>query len=204
MKCLLTLLCFISFKSFGQLPDKTIHDLKTGRLPDDTSFIYNLPYTPGNKYLFVQGANSKFSHKNELSFDFKMPKGSKVCASREGVVTATKSDSDKGGLNDEYLDDGNHIIIRHDDGSIAQYWHLEQNGVFVKVGDVIKRGQVIGSSGNTGYTAFPHLHFQVIDSEGKEILVRFRTKKGVIYLRPGRWYKSISQAFSLSRINGLS
>lgn len=192
MKWLLSMFCFvIPFNSFCQLDDRTIRDLKTGRLIEDTSFVYSLPYEAGKKYLFVQGANSKFSHKNELSYDFKMSKSSKVCASRDGVVIATKSDSDKGGMKDEFLDDGNHIIVRHADGGIAQYWHLEHNGILVKVGDLIKRGQVIGLSGNTGYTAFPHLHFQVISSDGKEILVRFQTKKGVIYLRPGRKYKSM-------------
>ena len=87
---------------------------------------------------------------------------------------------------------GNHIIIQHDDGSVAQYWHLEQNGVYVQPGDFVKKGQIIGASGNTGYTAFPHLHFQVIDVNGREILPRFQTKKGIKYLRPGRWYKCVN------------
>jgi murein DD-endopeptidase MepM/ murein hydrolase activator NlpD len=182
----------ISFNSFCQLNDKEIRDLKTGRIKDDSSYIYWLPYEKGSKYLFIQGANSSFSHKGELSFDFKMKKGSAICASREGTVIATKSDSDKGGLKNEFLSDGNHIVIKHQDGSVAQYWHLEQNGVLVKVGELVKKGQVIGLSGNTGYTAFPHLHFQIIGANGKEILPRFQTKKGVIYLRPGRWYKSVN------------
>jgi murein DD-endopeptidase MepM/ murein hydrolase activator NlpD len=193
MKCFLSIFCLLlSSYSFSQLTDSTIYDLKTGRLIEDTSFIYSLPYEIGKKYLFVQGANSKFSHKNELSYDFKMSNGSKICAARDGVVIATKSDSDKGGVKDEFLDDGNHVIIRHSDGSIAHYWHLEHNGVLVNVGDIITKGQVIGLSGNTGYTAFPHLHFQVLSSDGKQILVRFQTKKGVIYIRPGRHYKSVS------------
>jgi len=194
MKRLVQLLyLLISFTSFSQLPDRTIHDLKTGRLADDTSFIYALPYENGKRYLFIQGANSKFSHRSELSYDFKMSMRSTICAARDGVVIATKADSDKGGMKDEYMDDGNHVVIRHEDGSIAQYWHLSLNGVLVKVGDSIRKGQPIGFSGNTGYTAFPHLHFQVIDESGKEILVRFQTKKGAIYLRPGRWYRSVKQ-----------
>jgi hypothetical protein len=192
MKQLLLLcLCAISLNASSQLTDSEIRNLKTGKVKGDSSYVYWLPFEKGTKHLFVQGANSKFSHIDELSFDFKMAKGSKICAARDGIVIATKSDSDKGGLKDEYLDDGNHIIIEHTDGSVAQYWHLEQNGVFVKVGDSVKKGQIIGSSGNTGYTAFPHLHFQVIDLNGKEILPRFETKKGVIYIRPGHWYKSV-------------
>ncbi len=188
----LLLLSIISFTSFSQLNDRTIKDLKTGLVKNDSSFVYWLPYKQGKRYLLVQGANSSFSHKNELSFDFKMKKGSLVCASRAGKVIATKSDSNKGGLRDEFISDGNHIIIQHEDGSVAQYWHLKQNGVLVTVESLVSKGQIIGYSGNTGYTAFPHLHFQVIDATGKEILPRFKTKKGIIYLRPGRWYKCIN------------
>lgn len=186
----LLILFLVSLQSQGQLSDSEIRDLKRGRAVDDSSFVFTLPYENGKRYLFVQGANSKFSHKGELSFDFKMAKGTKICAVRGGVVIATKSDSDKGGLKDEYLDDGNHIIIRHADGSFAHYWHLEQNWVFVSPGDTVVKGQTIGASGNTGYSAFPHLHFQLFDAGGKEILPRFKTSKGVVYLRPGRWYKS--------------
>lgn len=182
----------LSFNSFCQLSDDTIGDLKNDRVNEDTSFVYWLPYKKSDKYLFIQGANSSYSHKNELAFDFKMKQGSSICAAREGEVISIKADSDKGGLKQEYLDDGNHIIIRHEDGSIAQYWHLQQNGVLVRIGDQVKKGQAIGLSGNTGYTAFPHLHFQIIDKNGREILPRFQTKKGVLYLRPGRWYKAVN------------
>jgi murein DD-endopeptidase MepM/ murein hydrolase activator NlpD len=152
-----------------------------------------IPYliNRGKDFCLSQGANSKMSHENELAFDFKMKSGSEIRAARGGVVTVTRGDSNKGGLKPEYLNDGNHIIIKHDDGSSAYYWHLKQHGVLVNVGDTVFKGQTIGYSGNTGYSAFPHLHFQVVDRDGKEILPRFNTKKGTVYLRPGRWYKSV-------------
>ncbi|RYY87631.1 MAG: M23 family metallopeptidase [Chitinophagaceae bacterium] len=175
----------------AQLPDRTIHDLKTGRRPDDTSFVYQLPYAAGTSFLLVQGANSKMSHRNELSYDFKMKQGSKVCAARSGVVESARGDSERGGLKPENLSDGNYVIVRHADGSQAHYWHLQHGGALVAVGDSVRAGQPIGLSGNTGYTAFPHLHFQVIDAGGREILVRFATRKGTRYLRPGHWYKAV-------------
>lgn len=192
MKYLLVLILLASTStSFCQLTDEEIRDLKRGRTRDDSSYIYALPYTTGKRFLFIQGANSKMSHQNELAFDFKMKVGSRVCAARGGVVITTKEDSDKGGLKPAFLNDGNHIIIRHEDGSSAYYWHLKKDGVIVHAGDTVKQGQIIGYSGNTGYSAFPHLHFQVVNANGKEILPRFKTKKGAIYLRPGRWYKSV-------------
>lgn len=190
--CLCVIFFFFSFSSYSQLTDSEIRDLKSGKVSHDNSYIYHLPFAKGSKFLLVQAYNSKMSHTNEVSLDFKMKKGSRICASRAGVVTAAKEDSDEGGLKDEYLSKGNHIIIKHDDGSEAMYWHLQKEGVLVHVGDTVHLGQHIGYSGNTGYTAFPHLHFQVYDKEGKNIASRFYTKKGIIYLRPGKWYKRVS------------
>jgi len=175
----------------AQLSDREVMDLKTGRYHDDTSYVYWLPYQEGKKYLLVQASNSNMSHKNELSLDFKMKKGKNICAARDGKVIQVRSDSEKGGLKPENINDGNYIIIQHVDGTVGKYWHLEKNGAFVKVGDSVSKGQLIGASGNTGYTAFPHLHFQVVDASGKQILTRFKTKKGNKYLRPGKWYRCV-------------
>lgn len=180
-----------SLCGLAQLTDAEIRNLKGGRVKPDNSFVYSLPFAKGSKFLLIQAYNSKMSHRHELSLDFKMKKGSKICAARAGVVTALKEDSDVGGLKDEYLSEGNHIIIKHADGSEAMYWHLKKEGVLVNIGDTVAQGQHIGYSGNTGYTAFPHLHFQVYDANGKNIATRFNTKKGVIYLRPGKWYKCV-------------
>jgi murein DD-endopeptidase MepM/ murein hydrolase activator NlpD len=188
---LLFIICFISLNASAQLTDREIHNLKGGRVKPDTSYIYHLPFANGNKFFLIQAYNSKFSHANELSLDFKMKKGSKICAAREGVVTATKEDSDVGGLKDEYYNEGNHIIITHNDGSVAMYWHLQKGAVLVNIGDTITKGQLIGYSGNTGYTAFPHLHFQVQNKNGEDIATRFITKKGIMYLRPGKYHKAV-------------
>jgi murein DD-endopeptidase MepM/ murein hydrolase activator NlpD len=186
------LLITFSFTANAQLTDKEIYNLKSGSVKDYNSPVYNLPFSKGSRFLLIQAYNSKLSHTNELSLDFKMKTGSKICAARGGVVTAIKEDSEVGGLKDEYLSQGNHIIIKHEDGSEAMYWHLKKDGVLVNVGDSIIQGQHIGYSGNTGYTAFPHLHFQVYDKGGKNIATRFKTNKGIIYLRPGKWYRSIN------------
>jgi murein DD-endopeptidase MepM/ murein hydrolase activator NlpD len=189
--CFLFLFLAFSFGVIAQLTNNQIRDLKGGRVKPDNSYVYNLLFAKGSKFLLIQAYNSSISHKGELSLDFKMKKGSKICAAREGVVEGMRKDSDVGGLKDEYLNVGNHVIIRHADGSVAYYWHLQKDGALVNVGDTVQKSQLIGYSGNTGYTAFPHLHFQVQDKNGNGIATRFITKKGIIYLRPGKWYKAV-------------
>jgi murein DD-endopeptidase MepM/ murein hydrolase activator NlpD len=191
MKPLLPFFLLLSVCCNAQLDDKSIHDLKSGRVHNDESYIYRLPVGKGKKCFLIQAYNSKMSHKNELSLDFKMKTGTKIFAARDGVVEQVKEDSEAGGLKDEYLSQGNHVIIRHNDGSMAMYWHLQKDGAIVNTGDTVAKGQWIGLSGNTGYTAFPHLHFEVKDKTGKELPTRFYTKKGAIYLRPAHWYRCV-------------
>lgn len=160
----------------------------------DSSYIYSLPFKTGKKVFLVQGYETPFSHKGEKALDFKVKKGTLVCAARSGVVQSTRSDSDKGGLKPENLADGNYVIIRHADGSSAWYWHLKKDGVLVNEGDTVQEGQAIGYSGNTGFSAFPHLHFEVQgkDASGnyKQLPTRFYTRDGVLYLRSLRFYRT--------------
>jgi murein DD-endopeptidase MepM/ murein hydrolase activator NlpD len=178
--------------------DYSIRGLKGGQYAKDTSYVYWLPYPHRAKYLLIQAYDSKLSHRGELALDFKMKVGSKVCAAREGVVVAMRKDSDRGGLKDEMLSEGNYIIIRHGDGTQANYWHFKKDGVLINVGDTVQKGQPIGLSGNTGYSAFPHLHFEVVPGNSgygyrnfSQLPTRFYTKKGIMYLRPGKYYKAL-------------
>jgi murein DD-endopeptidase MepM/ murein hydrolase activator NlpD len=172
----------------------TTADLKNGKFKDDSSYIYSLPFEHKKKVFLVQGYESMFSHKGTRALDFKVKTGTKVCAARGGVVTGMRNDSDKRGLKPENLSDGNYILIQHSDGSVANYWHFKKEGVLVNVGDTVVAGQLIGYSGNTGYSAFPHLHFEVqgYDASGKygQLPTRFYTQLGIIYLRPGKFYRT--------------
>ncbi len=172
----------------------TTRQLINGRLRNDSSYIYSLPFKTGKSVFLIQGYETSFSHKGERALDFKVRTGTLICAAREGVVTSVRMDSDKGGLKPENLSDGNYVIIRHADSSTAWYWHLKKDGVLVKEGDFVTEGQSIGYSGNTGYSAFPHLHFEVQgrDATGnyRQLATRFYTQEGVIYLRPYRYYRT--------------
>lgn len=166
--------------------------LEKGLIKDDTSFVYQLPYEEGKAYWLIQGYFSRFSHKERAALDFKMKRGSKVFAARGGVVVRAKEDGDRGGWNKKYRPYGNNIVIQHEDGSRAGYWHLQKDGALVNVGDTVKAGQLIGLSGKTGYAFLPHLHFLVwsFDKNGQwqQVPTRFQTSKGIKYLKPIKRY----------------
>jgi murein DD-endopeptidase MepM/ murein hydrolase activator NlpD len=184
---------FLNFYCCIAQQQYSIHDLKSEKFKEDSSYIYDLPFENNKKVFLIQGYDSKMSHKGEYALDFKVKKKTRICAARDGVVAGARGDSNKGGLKPENLSDGNYVSIKHYDGSVAHYWHLIKNGALVNVGDTITKGQVIGLSGNTGYTAFPHLHFEVIgyDSKGnyRQLATRFNTNKGIVYLRPAHFYR---------------
>ncbi len=88
--------------------------------------------------------------------DFTAPRGSKIYATGDGVVTRTKI-SRRG-----Y---GNEVIIDHGYSYKTRYAHLYK--ILVKKGQKVKRGQVIGLVGNTGLSTAPHLHYEVIKGDKK-------------------------------------
>lgn len=149
----------------------------------DDSYEYLLPFPSGKSYVVGQGYGGRFSHQNMNCLDFNMDIGSKVCAAREGTVIRVKEDSNTGCLTARCQGKANYIVIYHEDGTSARYIHLKHNGSKVKVGDQVKAGEVIGYSGNTGWSSGPHLHFEV-DQPGKNIMytvpTKFKTKKGLV------------------------
>ena len=89
--------------------------------------------------------------------DVATPEGVSVRASDNGTVAFTGGDSSSG-----Y---GYHIILNHCNGEQTLYGHL--NNISVTFGQRVGRGQPIGSSGNTGASTGPHLHFEVIQGGNK-------------------------------------
>ncbi len=90
--------------------------------------------------------------------DFAASIGTPVLAAEDGTVVAT-------GNQDSYCPRGAYgkfIVIQHTDNLTTLYGHLSRQ--IVAKGDTIKRGQVIGYSGMTGYATGPHLHFSVFAS----------------------------------------
>lgn len=148
----------------------------------DTQYVYDLPFGKGKAFWIHQGYNGTFSHQNENSLDFIMPEGTEVLASREGLVIDIVQNNNKSCPTQNCAPFGNYVSILHHDGTIAQYYHLQQNGAQVKLGDSVTKGQFIAYSGNTGWSSGPHLHFNVYISsataEKNRITVKTLFKTG--------------------------
>jgi len=88
--------------------------------------------------------------KFHFGMDFTAPTGTDVYSTGDGVISAVLSS--KRGL-------GNHIIVDHGFGYTTIYAHLDRFNV--RVGQTVKRGDIIGYVGSTGLSTAPHLHYEV-------------------------------------------
>lgn len=82
--------------------------------------------------------------------DFSTPVGTKVRAAGDGIIVD---------VNQRNYGYGVTITISHGYSYETFYAHLRKT--LVKPGDLVKRGQIIAESGNTGLTIAPHLHFEI-------------------------------------------
>ncbi len=125
----------------------------------DKSTLYDLPFQKSKSYKVHQGYNGAFSHQHENSLDFTMPEGTEILTAREGIVVQLIQNNTESCPKEECKKYNNYITIMHADGTFATYAHIKYNGAKFKIGDTIKRGDVIALSGNVGWTSGPHLHF---------------------------------------------
>jgi murein DD-endopeptidase MepM/ murein hydrolase activator NlpD len=120
-----------------------------------------------------QGYGGSFSHtdpQNLYAVDFAADIGTPVLAARDGVVMQVESDFDKAGLSlEKFGGRANFVRIVHDDGTMALYAHLQEDGALVHPGQRVQAGEQIGLSGNTGFTTGPHLHFAVQVNRGMRL-----------------------------------
>lgn len=156
----------------------------------NNDYLYLFPYPKGKRYKIIQSFGGRFSHDLEHSkyaIDFGLQIGDTITAARGGIVILVKEDSKTHGKTRDFIDYANKIKILHDDGTIADYVHLDFNGSLVEVGDSVKKGQPIGISGLTGFTTLPHLHFVVYKERSISIPIFFKNHKGKI-LKKGKYY----------------
>lgn len=88
--------------------------------------------------------------RKHTGIDLRASTGTPIYASDNGIVT--KAEYSSNGY-------GNLIIVDHGNGFITYYAHCED--IAVSKGDVVAKGDFIGTVGNTGRSTGPHLHFEI-------------------------------------------
>lgn len=108
-----------------------------------------------------------FKQRAHSGFDITADIGTKVCAISDGKVLLAEFDGTTtegfDAFNDGY---GNKIEILNSDGKRVVYGHLRQ--FYVKPGEEIKQGDVIGITGSSGGSRVPHLHLEIRKSNTDE------------------------------------
>lgn len=85
------------------------------------------------------------------AMDISAGAGQPILAASDGTVVSA-------GPNGSY---GNFVLIDHGGGIQTGYAHMESDGYYVSVGQAVKKGEVIGVTGNAGESYGAHLHFEV-------------------------------------------
>jgi len=146
------------------------------RLAVDTSKI---PTTGGkalvwpvdNVFITQYFGNTAFATANAQIYNGRGHTGIDLRASIGTPIKAALSGTVVGVGNTDVLPSclsyGKWIMIRHPNGLSTLYAHLSVHSV--NQGDQVVTGQIIGYSGNTGYSTGPHLHFSVYATEGVQI-----------------------------------
>lgn len=130
--------------------------------------------------------DTAFSRANALVYngrghngiDLGMPIGTPIKAAANGRVGGA-GDTDTACPNASY---GKWIFIEHPNGLSTLYAHLSL--IKVSAGQTVQAGDIIGYSGNTGYSTGPHLHFTVFASQGVKIQTKPSAACGTTYTMP--------------------
>lgn len=165
-------------------PEKNLYTQKNnlGRFKNSYIIPISLPFW--GEWKVTQAHSGKITHKAEWkhAWDFeiadetgKMFTGSglscsdyycynkPIIAPAAGWVEQIIDNVDDNNIGDVNIEQnwGNTIIIRHTDLLFSKICHIKKESFKVKVGDYLKKGDVIASGGNSGRSPQPHVHFQL-------------------------------------------
>lgn len=112
----------------------------------DSEFIKPIEGILTTPYGYTRYVNNKYDS-SHLALDLAAKQGTPIKATNDGIVVLAET---------LYLT-GNAIYIDHGMGLFSQYAHMLQ--LNVKTGDKVKKGDIIGLVGTTGFSTGPHLHF---------------------------------------------
>ncbi len=121
------------------------------------------PYCVTQYFGVTSFAVANRNSKPHRAVDFRAPVGTQLLSSEDGVVLG-QGDTDLTCRNASY---GKWVVIKHNNGLSTLYAHMSL--IKVVAGQTVKKGDLIGYSGNTGSSTGPHVHYSVIASQGLSI-----------------------------------
>lgn len=127
----------------------------------DNAFL--IPFPVGQGALVCQSPDGKItSHTTKPeAIDFCIAEKSPIIAAKDGTVIRLVQKYTLGGQDPALYSKANYIDILHEDGLVTDYGHIFPNSSPLKIGDQVKKGDVIALVGNVGFSGGPHLHFEV-------------------------------------------
>jgi murein DD-endopeptidase MepM/ murein hydrolase activator NlpD len=138
----------------------------TGKYPEPQNGILSWPLdnvTITQKFGKTVGAEKLYVSGSHNGVDFRASIGTRVKNVLDGTVVGT-------GNTDAYpgcYSFGKWVMVKHDNGLSTIYGHL--SAISVATGQQLDTGDLIGYSGNTGYSTGPHLHISVYATQGVRI-----------------------------------
>lgn len=174
--------------------------------------VYSLPVSGKPKIMPSPFHEEHTRH----ALDFFATPGSPVFAAFDGIVMNGKDSYRRGGAELKYLSHYNFILIKHKFGEYSHYVHLQNKSLLVRPGQRVVAGQIIARTGETGFTSYPHLHFDIFRYDKDENIIslkqRILSDKGEVVLEnPNRFIDKIvdraywfvkNGKFSIMRRNG--
>jgi murein DD-endopeptidase MepM/ murein hydrolase activator NlpD len=149
--------------------------------------VYNLPF---NGKVDIRPAPFHYNRKIRMAkgaVDFALEIGVPIIAVRKGIVHSVVDKYGRGKFDKRFLDLCNYVIIEHENEEFSAYVHLKR-GILVEEGDKVNARQLIGYSGLSGFTGYPHLHFEIMKVNPRtgdfvNIPARFKLKDEIKVLK---------------------
>ncbi len=136
--------------------EKLKFNLSSANLPTGTPFSWPLDkFVITQKFGKTASSGRLYASGTHNGADFGVPIGTPVFAMADGTIEGT-GDTD---IQCPRVSFGRFILIKYDNGLASTFGHLSV--VSSVKGQVVKRGQLVGYTGNTGYSTGPHLHVSV-------------------------------------------